>query len=245
MEAVADVRLDRFLANMGCGTRSEVKLTIKSGKVQVNNQVVRQADFQVTPETDDVYWLGERIVYRKYIYLELNKPAGVISATEDLRERTVLDLLEEKYQQRGLFPVGRLDKDTEGLLILTNDGELGHRLLSPKKHVMKRYYAKVAGWVDAEEQKAFREGIVLDDGYRTLPGTLEILMPGTVSEVIVSIREGKFHQIKRMFLALGKEVIYLKRIAMGELVLDESLAPGAYRELTEEEVCVLSGSVPV
>jgi 16S rRNA pseudouridine516 synthase len=236
------VRLDRFLANMGCGTRTEVKQTIKAGKVQVNEEVARSADFRVDPENDVVSWLGEKIVYRRYIYLEMNKPAGVISATEDLREQTVLDLLDGKYHNRDIFPVGRLDKDTEGLLLLTNDGDLGHRLLSPKKHVVKRYFARVAGQVGEADQQAFREGIVLEDGYRTLPGDLEIIRQGPVSEVMVAIREGKFHQIKRMFIALNKEVIYLKRIAMGRLVLDETLAPGAYRELTDDEVRLLEQS---
>jgi len=231
-----ELRLDRFLANMGCGTRSEVKHLVKSGKVTVNGKILRDPGVQIVPEQDQIICDGQAVEYRKYIYLMLNKPAGVISATEDVKERTVLDLLDPKYYNKGIFPVGRLDKDTEGLLLLTNDGPLGHRLLSPKKKVFKTYYARIQGWVTAEDQEAFRDGILLDDGYRTLPGDLTILAEGPVSEVEVMICEGKFHQVKRMFLALGKQVVYLKRVAMGELVLDPRLQLGEYRELEPDEI---------
>lgn len=230
------MRLDRFLANMGCGTRSEVKQFVKSGKVTINGNPVRDPGVQVVPEQDRIVCDGQTVKYRKYIYLMLNKPAGVISATEDFKDRTVLDLLDSQYHHKGIFPVGRLDKDTEGLLLLTNDGPLGHRLLSPRKKVFKRYYARVQGQVTTTDREAFQKGIVLDDGYQTLPGDLNILVEGPVSEVEVMICEGKFHQVKRMFLALGKEVIYLKRVAMGDLILDPWLQLGEYRELEPEEI---------
>lgn len=234
------MRIDRFLANMGCGSRTEVKQLIKSGKVKVNGKTVIDPGHQVQPEDDRIDLKGDRIVYREFLYLMMNKPAGVISATEDSKEQTVLDLIESKYHNKGLFPVGRLDKDTEGLLILTNHGELGHQLLSPKKHVYKKYLARIDGKVTGQDQVAFKSGIELDDGYLTLPGDLEIISSGPVSEVIVKIREGKFHQIKRMFQALEKRVVYLKRISMGGLILDPGLNPGEYRELTDGEVKQLS-----
>lgn len=240
---MTELRLDRYLANMGSGTRTEVKKIIKSGKVLVNDQTVKDPGFQLLPEKDRVSVAGEIVVYHRYIYLMLNKPAGYVSATEDFREKTVLDLIDSKYHHKGIFPIGRLDKDTEGLLVLSNNGELGHRLLSPKKHVFKHYQAKIDGLVTDSDRQAFEEGIVLDDNYRTLPAKLEILSAGPISEVIVKIREGKFHQIKRMFQALGKKVVYLKRIAMGDLKLDNNLKPGEYRELTKNEICLLSGTV--
>ncbi|HRU41974.1 MAG TPA: 16S rRNA pseudouridine(516) synthase, partial [Candidatus Diapherotrites archaeon] len=174
------------------------------------------------------------------IYIMMNKPQGVISATEDSRERTVIDLLSDEFKAFKPFPVGRLDKDTEGLLLLTNDGQLAHRLLSPKKHVPKTYIAKVAGRVSEEDAEAFSNGVTLEDGYRTMASRLEILVRGSISLVEVTIYEGKFHQVKRMFQAVGKEVIFLKRISMGELKLDETLEPGEYRELNEEELRILS-----
>lgn len=234
------MRLDRYLANMGCGSRSEVKRLIRSGKVTVNERPVKDESFQINPGIDLVICWGTEVVFRDYIYLMLNKPAGVISATEDSRERTVLDLIDPKYRRQGLFPVGRLDKDTEGLLVLTNDGQLAHQLLSPKKKVPKRYFAKVSGIIGAEDIEAFHNGIILDDGYRTMPAELKILQTGEPNEVLVTIQEGKFHQIKRMFQALGKRVVYLKRLAMGELILDPNLKSGDYRELTEEEIGILS-----
>jgi pseudouridine synthase len=236
------LRLDRFLANMGCGSRSEVRLWIRSGQVGVNGEIIRDDGYHVTESQDTVTCRGELIRYRQFIYLMLNKPAGVISATDDDRERTVLDLLDPKYLNKGIFPVGRLDKDTEGLLILTNNGELGHQLLSPKKHIPKCYLAQVAGEIGPADFEAFREGIVLDDGYRTLPARLELIQAGAVSEVKVIIHEGKFHQIKRMFQALDKKVVYLKRIAMGALELDPGLDLGEYRELTDEEIAELTGN---
>lgn len=236
------MRLDRYLANMGCGSRSEVKRLIRSGNVTVNDQSIKDEAFQINPGYDLVICWGSEVTYREYVYLMLNKPAGVISATEDSKERTVLDLIDPKYLNKGIFPVGRLDKDTEGLLILTNNGELGHKLLSPKKKVPKHYFAQVSGIVGSEDIKSFRNGIILDDGYRTMPAELELLRPGDQSEVMVMIQEGKYHQVKRMFQALGKQVVYLKRVAMGDLMLDPNLKKGAYRELTAEEIRIISGT---
>jgi 16S rRNA pseudouridine516 synthase len=228
---------------MGCGSRNEVKRLLKSGRVRLNGRVTRDAQIQVAPDRDQVTLDGTPVLYRQYLYLMLHKPAGVISATEDRRERTVLDLVAVKYREKGLFPVGRLDKDAEGLLLLTNNGPLGHQLLSPKKHVVKNYFVRVAGRVNAGDQAAFRQGIVLDDGYRTLPAELTIISAGEVSAVQVAIREGKFHQIKRMFQALGKEALYLRRFSMGPLVLDGQLGPGEYRELTGAEITALEAEL--
>ena len=189
-------------------------------------------------------WKGEPAVYARYEYFMLNKPSGVVSATEDKKEKTVLDLLRSgKSSDKGtgmlredLFPVGRLDKDTEGLLLITNDGELAHRLLSPKKHVDKVYYAEIRGRVGDEDVRLFGLGLDIGDEKATLPAELKIIDPGEISLIQVTVREGRYHQVKRMFRAVGKEVIYLKRLSMGSLVLDEALAPGEFRRLTEEEV---------
>ncbi|HEX7652626.1 MAG TPA: pseudouridine synthase, partial [Verrucomicrobiae bacterium] len=233
---VNGMRLDRYLSNMGRGSRSQVKRLIRSGQVTVNSDTCRNEAMAVDPGSDEVTCAGEIVVYREFIYLMLNKPAGVLTATEDGRGRTVLDLIGPEIPKRGLFPVGRLDKDTEGLLLLTNHGELGHRLLAPQNHVPKRYYARVTGAAGTVDQQAFATGVELDDGYRTLPAGLELISSGEVSEVIVEIHEGKFHQIKRMFQTLGKRVLYLKRLTMGPLCLDESLTSGSYRELTADEI---------
>ena len=228
-------RIDKILAHMGLGTRSEIKKYLKKGVLKVNGKVISDAAYKVNPEIDEIIFNEKPLKYRKYIYIMLNKPAGVVSATEDGRERTVIDLLDFSYRHFELFPMGRLDKDTEGLLIITNDGKFAHDVLSPKKHVPKKYFVKIEGFLDKEDVLAFNKGIVLDDGYRTLPAKLHILQSGDFSEAEVIIKEGKFHQIKRMFTALGKEVVYLKRIAMGGLYLDDRLKPGDYREITEQE----------
>lgn len=183
--------------------------------------------------------LGERVVYKEFIYLMMHKPQGVLSATEDNRDRTVIDLLDADSQHFEPFPVGRLDKDTEGFLLLTNDGKLAHNLLSPKKGVPKTYYAHVEGIVTEEDVERFAEGVILDDAYLTKPGKLRILKSADVSEIELTITEGKFHQVKRMFVAVGKQVVYLKRLSMGPLSLDENLPLGSYRELTEEELNLL------
>jgi len=230
-------RLDKILGHLGYGSRSELKKAVKLGLVTVNGRVATDSGMQVDAEKDAITFDGARVHYREFIYLMMNKPAGVISATEDTREGTVLDLLEPEYASFDPFPVGRLDKDTEGLLLLTNDGQLAHRLLSPKKHVPKTYYADVAGMVTEEDAAAFRRGVTLDDGYVTMPAELRVLeAKDGASRIELTIMEGKFHQVKRMFEAVGKKVVYLKRIAMGPLPLDETLPPGAVRELTSEEL---------
>ena len=228
------IRLDKFLAEMGYGTRSQVKKELARGTVTLNGQVVRKPETKVDTEKDRVCWMDEPAVYAEYEYFMLNKPAGVVSATKDPVEKTVLDLIDSR--RADLFPAGRLDKDTEGLLLITNDGELAHRLLSPKKHVDKVYYAQIRGRVTDEDREAFARGLDIGDDRPALPAELEILDAGETSEVRVTLREGRFHQVKRMFRAVGKEVVYLKRLSMGSLALDESLAPGEYRRLTEEEV---------
>lgn len=234
------MRLDKMLANTGYGSRKEVKKILKDGIVKVNGEVIKDAKLHVNPEKDEITVHGERVNFKEFIYLMMNKPDGVISATEDLRDRTVIDLLEFEDAIYNPFPVGRLDKDTVGLLLLTNDGQLAHQLLSPKKHVPKTYYALIDGTVTDEDTKQFASGVELDDGYVTKPAKLNILRSGEIrSEIELTITEGKFHQVKRMFEAVGKKVVYLKRLSMGPIPLDKELAEGQYRELTEEEVQIL------
>ena len=233
------LRIDKLLANMGFGTRKEVKKLLKSGTVKINGTIVKDPKTQVNPAEQTVTVWGEEVQYKEFIYLMMNKPPGVISATEDHVHETVIDLLEEEDRVFEPFPVGRLDKDTEGLLLLTNDGQLAHQLLSPKKHVPKTYFAVIDGEVTKEDVEAFQNGIVLDDGYETMPAELTILKSGIRSDIEITIMEGKFHQVKRMFQAVHKRVVYLKRIKMGPLMLDEALEPGEYRELTEEEIELL------
>jgi 16S rRNA pseudouridine516 synthase len=230
------LRIDKLLANLGYGSRKEVKQLLKSGGVKIDDVVVKDAKQHVDPHTQTVTLNGETIEYKEFIYLMMNKPPGVISATEDHHDETVIDLLELEDQVYEPFPVGRLDKDTEGLLLITNDGQLAHRLLSPKKHVPKTYFAVIDQEVTEEDVKDFAKGVVLDDGYLTKPGELKILKSGITSDIELTITEGKFHQVKRMFEAVGKRVVYLQRISMGPLLLDETLELGEYRELTDEEV---------
>ena len=231
------LRLDKYLADMGLGTRSQIKKDISKGQVLVNGTVSKDAGTRIDTEKDQVSYLGQAVTYAEYEYYMLNKPAGVVSATEDRHDRTVLDLIDTK-QRKDLFPVGRLDKDTEGLLLITNDGDLAHRLLAPKKHVDKVYYAKIDGMVTEEDVKRFAEGIDIgaEEEEMTRPAKLDIMKSAEESEIRLTIHEGKFHQVKRMFLAVGKEVTYLKRERMGTLCLDENLKPGEYRLLTEEEI---------
>lgn len=232
------IRLDKYLADMGKGTRSEVKKAISKGLVRVNNEIVKKPETKLDTDSDNVLFDGVLVGYAQYEYYMLNKPAGVISATEDKREKTVIDLITEK-KRKDLFPVGRLDRDTEGLLLISNDGELAHRLLSPSKHVDKVYYAKIDGKVTIEDVEAFQQGVDIGEEKLTRPAKLRILKSGTQSEIELTICEGKFHQVKRMFQAVEKEVVYLKRLQMGTLILDESLKPGEYRELTEQEIADL------
>jgi 16S rRNA pseudouridine516 synthase len=228
-------RIDRILSNMGYGTRKEVKKLISSGLVEIDGIIVKDSGQKAAVDSQEIKVGGKRVFYRDFIYIMMNKPKGVISSTEDRFDRTVIDLLSDEFKTFSPFPVGRLDKDAEGLLLLTNDGQLSHRLLSPQKHVPKTYMAKIAGRVSERDVEAFGRGIILEDGYKTMSSELEVLERGSISLVEVTIYEGKFHQVKRMFQAVGKEVVYLKRISMGELKLDEALEPGEYRELNEEE----------
>ena len=233
------MRIDKFLANSGIGTRKEVKELLKKKRISVNDEVVTEAKTHIDEDNDFVAFDGKRIEFKEFLYIMLNKPQDVISATDDERHRTVLDLLEEPLTKVGLFPVGRLDKDTEGLLVLTNDGKMAHELLSPKKHVAKTYYARIEGKVTAEDVTAFRKGLDIGEKNLTKPAELVILKSDSESEIEVTITEGKYHQIKRMFEKTGKKVIYLKRLSMGSLKLDETLATGAYRPLTESELQAL------
>ncbi|WP_217593871.1 pseudouridine synthase [Cohnella sp. GbtcB17] len=285
------MRLDKMLGNLGYGTRSVLKSLVRQGAVTVNGVRVKDPGMQIDPHADEVVLEGERIVYRDTVYAMLYKPAGFVSATEDNRERTVLELLPDDIRVLSPFPVGRLDKDTEGLLLLTNDGKLSHDLLSPRKHVPKTYQALVAGLVGSADIATFATGVTLDDGYVTLPATLRVVERAAgganagadaaeatgedakrdasafsmakaidrldtfpalkanrtswqeaveageaLTWIELTIAEGKYHQVKRMFEAVGKKVLYLRRSEMGPLPLDESLAPGEWRELTEEEL---------
>lgn len=229
------IRLDKYLADMGIGTRTEVKKMIRQGRVKVDDCTVKLPEQKIDAATQKVFCEGQELSYKEYEYYMLNKPAGYVSATIDAKDKTVLELITDK-KRKDLFPVGRLDKDTEGLLLITNDGDLAHRLLAPKKHVDKLYYAKVEGVVTEEDIKAFAEGVDIGEDKVTRPAVLEILKSDEVSEIHLTIQEGKFHQVKRMFEAVGKKVIYLKRISMGTLYLDENLKLGEYRALTEEEL---------
>ena len=228
------IRLDKFLADMGLGTRSEVKKEIHKGQVRVNGIPERSPEYKLDIQKDLVEVNGRQISYAQQEYYMLNKPAGVVSATEDKKNMTVLDLIQEK-QRKDLFPVGRLDKDTEGLLLITNDGLLAHQLLSPKKHVKKTYFVRVENPVSPEDIKILEEGVDIGEEKRTLPAEISCLSPEKNS-LCLTIKEGKFHQIKRMFQAVDNKVLYLKRLSMGSLTLDETLAPGEYRPLTKEEI---------
>ncbi|WP_123041195.1 pseudouridine synthase [Cohnella candidum] len=259
------MRLDKMLGNLGYGTRSGIKALVRQGGVTVNGERAKDPGMQVDPGRDIVVLDGETVRYRDTVYVLLHKPAGVVSATEDSRDRTVLDLLDPELAVFSPFPVGRLDKDTEGLLLLTNDGKLSHDLLSPRKHVPKTYRAIVTGEVGETEAEAFRRGVELDDGYVTMPAQLRVLAvsapeeapshpemaepvarmargrlrdaeSNAVSWIELTIHEGKFHQVKRMFESVGQQVLYLRRVSMGPLELDPSLAPGESRELTESEI---------
>lgn len=249
------MRLDKYLADMGTGTRSEIKKEIKAGRVTVDGAVIRDPGAKVASDSR-VKLNGIAVAYEEFVYYMLNKPAGVISASEDARAETVVDLIDER-KRRDLFPAGRLDRDTEGLMLITNDGALAHRLLSPKHHVDKTYFARVLEEVTDDDIESFREGLVLPDGLECMPAVLEVTGRYTasdfadeesaklftdddpdapVTEVLITIREGKFHQIKRMFESIGCKVIYLKRLTMGTLELDPDLEPGEYRRLTDEEL---------
>lgn len=232
------MRLDKYLSEVGAGTRSEVKKYIRQGNVTVDGQTVKRPEEKIDEIKQTVCVNGRQTVYKKFEYYMLNKPAGVVSATTDNHDKTVMELIGDK-KRKDLFPVGRLDKDTEGLLLITNDGEMAHRLLSPKKHVDKVYYAKVDGRVTEETVKQFAEGLFIGNGDYANPSVLNVIKEDDISEVELTIQEGKFHQVKRMFKAAGMEVVYLKRLSMGGLSLDERLSEGEYRTLTKEEVEML------
>ena len=233
---MAKERLDKLIASTGRWSRREVKTLVREGRVLVDGRIAGSAEEKYDAESCRIAVNGEELLLRRHTYVMLHKPAGVLSATEDGRGRTVLDLLTPELRKIGVFPVGRLDKDTEGLLLLTDDGELAHTLLSPKKHVDKVYYARVSGRLTPEDCAAFEAGMTLGDGLECLPAGLELLSP---QEALVTLREGKFHQVKRMLAACGKPVTYLKRLSMGPLRLDEALAPGAFRPLTDREIHTL------
>lgn len=229
------IRLDKFLASVGAGTRSEVKTMVRKGQVAVNGEICKKAEAKVDIETDCVTVNGRLVQYTKYEYYLLHKPAGCVSATNDNVYQTVMDYIVSD-RKKELFPVGRLDLDTEGLLLITNDGDLAHRLLSPAKHVEKTYYAKIDGEVTEADVMLFRAGVDIGEEKLTRPAELRILSSGAQSGIELTICEGKFHQVKRMFHAVGKEVTYLKRISMGGLVLDDTLKKGQFRALTKEEI---------
>ncbi|MEG0962343.1 MAG: pseudouridine synthase [Lachnospiraceae bacterium] len=232
------IRIDKYLAHMGVGTRSEVKNQIRKKQVQVNGICPSGPEQKVTIGIDQVMVSGSIISYVTFEYYLFYKPAGCVSATTDASHTTVLDYITSK-NRKDLFPVGRLDLDTEGLLLLTNDGALAHELLSPQKHVSKTYYAKIDGCVTLEDIKIFADGIDIGEEKITRPGILRILSSGLKSEIELTITEGKYHQVKRMFQAIGKPVLYLKRISMGPLQLDTNMNPGEYRQLTSKELRAL------
>ena len=238
---MARERLDKIIASTGRWSRREAKALIREGRVLVEGAIAASAEEKVDPERAAITVDGEDLGYRRFTYILLNKPAGLLSATEDGRQETVLDLLAPELRRQGLSPVGRLDKDTEGLLLLTNDGALAHRLLAPKSHVDKVYYARLDHPLGPGDQAAFAKGITLEDGLVCMPAGLEILGDGR--EVLVTLHEGKFHQIKRMVASRGAAVCYLKRLSMGALSLDPALGPGEYRPLTEEEVIKIGGNL--
>ena len=229
-------RLDKFLCDSLNITRKEAKEAVKKGKDTINGEVVKKPECKLDADDDQVEFEHQPVIFEQFHYLMLHKPQGVVSATKDNHDKTVIDLIHEDFKDK-LFPVGRLDKDTEGLLLLTDDGMLAHELLSPKKHVDKVYFAKVAGRFTEEEIKRFREGLDIGNGEKAKEAFLEILKAGEdQSEVLITITEGKFHQVKRMAKAVGSEVLYLKRLSMGSLKLDEELEIGTYRRLSEEEL---------
>lgn len=238
---MARERLDKLLSSTGLWSRKEVKDMVRQGRVLAGGVPVRRPEEKFDPMTDQIQVDGETVDCAPFVYVMMNKPAGLLSATEDKNQKTVLDLLPQHLRRRGLFPVGRLDKDTTGLLLLTDDGSLAHELLSPKKHVDKVYLARVEGRVDAADTAALGAGMVLGDGLHCLPAGLEPLGDG--SSCLVTLREGKYHQVKRMLAARGKPVLALKRLSMGPLELDRELEAGEWRMLATEELEALKRAV--
>lgn len=237
------LRLDKYLCDMQIGSRAEVKGLIKKKRIKVNEETVTKPELKIDTDNDIIKFDDEVINYQEYEYFMLNKPQGVISAANDKSDKTVIDLIKDA-KRKDIFPVGRLDKDTEGLLLITNDGELSHNLLSPKKHVDKTYFAKVKGHITDEEVLKFKNGLVVDETFTAKPARLEVLefnANDNTTDIQITIHEGKFHQIKRMFEAVGSKVLYLKRLSMGTLLLDRNLMPGEYRKLSQEEINALKG----
>ena len=231
------MRLDKFLSEAAVATRSESKRAVRGGEVLVNGVRARSADVSVDPEHDEVLFRGVRVVYSKYVYILLNKPDGYVSATDDARERTVLDLLTPELRKRGVFPCGRLDKNTLGLMLITDDGELAHRLLAPKNHVEKKYRFRSKFSISADDARRFEAGVTLDDGYVTKPA--KIMLEGEGNEGVITLHEGKYHQIKRMLDSLGNKITYLERISFAHLTLDGRLARGEWRYLDASEIAEL------
>lgn len=237
---MAQQRLDKMLANLGWGSRREIAALARSGKITVNGESCKSPDCKVDPQADLITVAGESVRYQTHFYLMLHKPAGVITATQDHFQQTVLSLLPARLQKIGLFPVGRLDKDTEGLLLLTTDGDFSHALTAPRRHVDKVYCAEVAGKLFPDASRRFRQGLTLEDGTACRPAEMEVLAETDgFATVQITLREGKFHQVKRMVHAVGGEVVRLRRLSIGPLQLDRSLPPGGYRELTEGEIAAL------
>ncbi len=228
------MRLDRLLSELGAASRSELRQIIRRGRVSVDGAVVTEPERRVDPEGSEIRLDGELLTYRRFRYFMMDKPAGVLSVTEDRKQKTVLDLLPPELKRLDLFPVGRLDKDTSGLLILTNDGDFAHRVISPKSGVEKRYRAEVEGVPDEADVKAFAEGLTLGDGTKCLPARLEITGANTC---YVTVMEGKYHQVKRMLASRGKPVVSLRRLSVGALELDEAFGPGGFRELEKNDLC--------
>ncbi len=227
------MRLDRFLSECAVASRSESKKAVRRGEILVNGVAARNADMAIDPETDSVVYRGDTVIYRRYTYIMLNKPEGVVSATDDKRERTVLDLLPEEMRKKELFPCGRLDKNTLGLMLITDNGELAHRLLSPKNHVEKKYRFRSKFPLREEDAERFKNGVTLDDGYVTKPAKIELI--GDRAEGMITLREGKYHQIKRMLDSLGNKITYLERVSFANLTLDSSLERGEWRYLSDDE----------
>ncbi len=232
---MGSIRLDRYLTEFGVGSRSKVKELIRHKRISVNCEIVNTPEHKIDPESDRVSVDGKEILYQRFEYYMLNKPQGVVSAVTDRFDQTVVELIRSS-DRKGLIPIGRLDKDTEGLMLITNDKALEHLLLSPKKHVDKTYYARIDGMVTDEDIRIFASGMQIDESITVSPAKLKILQQAEESEILLTIQEGKFHQVKKMFEVIGKPVVFLKRVQFGPLELDENLTPGEYRNLTEQEI---------
>lgn len=233
---MAVMRLDKFFSSQNLASRKEIKEMLKKGMITVNGNGNVKPEQKVDPEKDEICIAGKQVSYKQYIYLMLNKPEGVVSATNDRQHKTVLDLVPPEFYRPGLFPAGRLDKDTTGLVLITDDGELAHRILAPKNHIPKTYHARISAPVTEEEIAVFQNGITLKDGFTCLPAQMRILEEGEEPLVEIILWEGKYHQIKRMIAALGKRVLTLKRVQMGNLCLDSDLLPGECKEILHKDV---------